>query len=95
MLNFAGQDIQKGTFVVQIARTNQGIVRRVGVVLGVEATPEGSRLRTAWHDQEVEDTSVSESVVSLDNLVRVDPNSLPNTTRYPLEYALLRGRAAL
>jgi hypothetical protein len=95
MLNFAGQDIHKGTFVVQIARTNQGIVRRVGVVLGVEATDEGSRFRTAWSDPEVEDTSVSESIVSLDNLVRIDPNTIPNTVRYPLEYALLRGRAAL
>lgn len=95
MLNFAGQDILKGTFVVQIARTNQGIVRRVGVVLGVEATDEGSRLRTAWYDPEVEDTSVSESVVSLDNLVRVHPETLPSTTVTPLEYALLRGRAAL
>lgn len=95
MLNFAGQDIRPGHFVVQIARTNQGIVRRTGVVLGVEATSEGSRLRIAWSDPEVEDTSVSESVVSLDNLVLIDPNSIPNTVRYPLEYALLRGRAAL
>lgn len=95
MLNFAGQDITTGTFVVQIARTNQGIVRRVGVVLGVNQTTEGLRLRTAWHDPEVEDTSVSESGVTLDNLVKVDPNSLPNTVRYPLEYALLRGRASL
>ena len=95
MLNFAGQDIRRGHFVAQIARTNQGIVKRVGVVLDVAATEEGSRLRTAWYDPEVEDTSASESVVAVDNLVRVDPASLPNTTVTPLEYALLRGRAKL
>ena len=95
MQNFAGQEIDKGIFVVQIARTNQGIVRRVGVVLDVEATEEGSRLRTAWYDPEVEDTNVSESVVSLDNLVRIDPNTVPSTRVVPLAYALLRGRAKL
>lgn len=95
MRNFVGQEIDKGSFVVQIARTNQGIVRRVGVVLDVEQTPEGSRLRTAWFDPEDHDTSASESVVSLDNLVRVSRESLPNTTVTPLEYALLRGRAKL
>jgi hypothetical protein len=95
MRNFAGQEIEKGDFVAQIARTNQGIVRRVGVVLGVEATEEGSRLRTAWHDPEETETSASESSVSLDNLVKIDRMSLPSTTVTPLEYALLRGRAKL
>ena len=36
MINFAGQDISKNDYVVQISRTNQGMVRRAGVVLGFE-----------------------------------------------------------
>lgn len=96
MLNFAGQVIDKRTWVAQIARTNQGIVRRVGVVLDVTVDDEGiSHLRTAWYDPETPDVNVMESVVALDNLVAIDPMSLPTTIRVPLEYAVIRGRAAL
>lgn len=95
MQNFAGQEISNRDFVAQVARTNKGIVRRVGVVLGQDWTEEGLRLRTAWYDPEETNTWVSESVVSIDNLVKIDPNTIPNTMRIPLEYARTRGHAAL
>lgn len=95
MHNFAGQDIQKGHFIAQIARTNRGIVRRVGVVLDLTQVEEDLHLRVGWYDPEVPEVNASESVVSVENAVLIDPNTLPNTTRIPLEYVLFRGRAAL
>jgi hypothetical protein len=95
MINFAGQDITKNDYVVQIARTNQGMVRRAGVVLGFEEVEGTLRLRTGWYDPEEQDTYATESVVAIDNLVKVDPNSLPSTTVRPLEFVQQRGRAKL
>ena len=96
MINFAGQDISNGDFIAQIARTNQGIVRRVGVVLDShQADDEGIKLRVVWYDPEEANVQVSESSVSIDNLVKIDPATLPWTTVTPLTYAKVRGRAAL
>jgi hypothetical protein len=91
MLNFVGQDIQKGSFVVQIARTNQGVVKRAGVVLGVTMTDEGSLFRTGWYDRETPNVHAKESSVKIDGLVLIDPNSLPNNIRNILEYVKTRG----
>jgi hypothetical protein len=93
MQNFIGQDIQKHSFVAQIARTNQGIVKRVGVVLTIQNTDEGLRLRVGWYDVDVPSTHATESVVKIDNLVLIDPNSLPNNVRRPLDFVKNRGGA--
>lgn len=95
MQNFASQQIRKHDFVIQIARTNQGMVQRVGVVLGTVETDQGSRLRVGWYDPTEEETSAMESVVGVDNLIKVDPITLPDTTVRPLGFVLYRGRAKL
>jgi hypothetical protein len=95
MQNYFGQQIVKGDTVIQIARTSNGMVRRVGVVLGDAFSPDEIEARVGWYDPEVLDTSVSESVVGYDYIVKVDPQTLPPTMIFPLGYALQRGRAAL
>jgi hypothetical protein len=95
MQNWAGQDIQKGHFVVQMGRTSKGVIRRLGVVLSEEQTDDGLRLRVGWYDPEDTVTNASESVVTVDNVVVIDPHSIPTNIRIPLEYVLFRGRASL
>lgn len=95
MQNCVGQEVNLGDFVVQIARTNQGMVKRAGVVLGNVLVEENLRLRTAWYDPDEGDTSTTESAVGAENLIKVDPNTLPNTVTRALEFAKGRGRAAL
>jgi hypothetical protein len=95
MLNCVGQEVNRGDYVVQIARTNQGMVKRVGVVLGAVMVDETLRLRTAWYDSDYADTSTMESAVGVENLIKVDSKTLPATTVLALEFAKGRGRASL
>ena len=95
MLNCVGQDVGPGDYVVQIARTNQGMVKRAGVVLGYVDVEGTLRLRTAWYDRDEAETSATESVVGHENLIKIDWESLPQIVAKVLGYAKIRGRAAL
>lgn len=90
MLNFAGQDILKGSYVGQSARTGKGMKHRVGVVLGyVDAG-----LRVAWYDVNSGSGSV-ESVVEATYLFKIDPATFNPVWRAALDYAKVRGHAAV
>lgn len=96
MQNFIGQQIRKGDFVIQIARTNQGIVKRAGVVLTIVPQEDGtSLLRTGWYDPDEKIGGATESLVKIDNLVKIDPDTLPAIPRRVLDFVKQRGRAAL
>ena len=96
MQNFVGQQIVKRDTVVQIARTNQGIVKRVGVVLGiVPQDDQTSLLRVGWYDPDEKIGGATESTVKIDNLVKIDPETLPVIPRRVLDFVKQRGRARL
>lgn len=100
MWNFAGQDIHKGDFVGQIARTNQGMKYRVGVVtrfISVEnkdgTTEMYAQVVWATKDLETEQWELTDGSVRPRDILRIDPYSITPTTAEALRYARQRGHA--
>ena len=81
MLNFAGQDIQRGDFVGQVARTNQGMRRRVGVVFGTVVVPNDPRgpieqFRVIWATLVDDAWEYSDGNVAPDTVFHIDGDSI-------------------
>ncbi|ABE67665.1 hypothetical protein Wildcat_60 [Mycobacterium phage Wildcat] len=99
MLNFAGQQIARNDFIGQVARTNQGLRRRIGVVLGdtmgeYKGQPQ-PQLRVIWaeYDQTTKRWDISNGVVAPENVFKLEPSTLPPTTVRGLKIAAARGYA--
>ena len=96
MLNFAGQDVRKGSYVIQCTRTNKGMKRRVGVVLAEYAADEeyiATRMRMVWCVPE-EGFALTDGIVAVDDLIVVDPSTLHVQIGMALRAAQSRGHAA-
>ena len=97
MLNFAGQDIRKGDYIGQVARTNQGMKRRVGVVTGDSVITyrgeDSPGLRVIWNDFDGETWTLEDGNVLADNVFHIDPKTLGITVQHALAMAVYRGHA--
>lgn len=94
MLNFVGQDIRRGSIIGQVARTNQGMVRRVGVVMGentidVKGGPR-QHLRVIWATFADNNWETSDAYVLPDNVFVLDGDSID----YPIFLRLLAAQQA-
>lgn len=97
MLNFAGQHINKGDYIGQVSRTNKGLARRVGVVMGeVEVeTPRltANGLRVIWATLYGTEWELSNGNVLPDSVFRIDGDTITYTTFLQLDAARRRGHA--
>lgn len=99
MLNFAGQDIRRGDYIGQVARTNQGMKHRVGVVMStveveVKGTPQ-THLQVIWatRDFETGEWDLSDGNVSPTTVFKIDADTITYTTFLALDSARQRGHA--
>ncbi|AJD82132.1 hypothetical protein [Mycobacterium phage Azrael100] len=99
MLNFAGQQIARNDFIGQVARTNQGVRQRIGVVLGdtvVEYKGKNQpQLRVIWasYDPETKRWTITDGTVAPENVFKLEPATLHPTTVRSLKIAAARGYA--
>ena len=102
MLNFAGQDIAKGDYIGQVARTSQGMKRRVGVVMGyvaLDPPPKSSiramvpGFRVIWNAWDGASWTLEDGNVLPENVFHIESSSLGATVRSALEAAHYRGHA--
>lgn len=99
MLNFAGQDVAKGDYIGQVARTNQGMKKRIGVVTGIaQVEVRGEpvvHLRVIWdtYDEETGLWELSDNTVDPRYVFKIDRESITHTVAIELGYAAGRGHA--
>lgn len=100
MMNFAGQDIRRGHFIGQVARTNQGMKYRVGVTLGetdvqkVKDGPMLRHLRVVWAEMGENGVwNLIDANVLPTYVFRIQPETIFETVRRRLDFAFMNGHA--